>query len=58
MFVERGPGKFERVPVVVGTERRGSLAVMSGLEGKQRIVTEGVLLLLQVMKSGGSKSEE
>ena len=58
VFVERGPGKFERVTVVAGTERRGSLAVMSGLEGKQRIVTEGVLLLLQVMKSGGSKSEE
>ena len=58
VFVERGPGKFERVTVVAGTERRGMLAVMSGLEGKQRIVTEGVLLLLQVMKSGGSKSEE
>jgi membrane fusion protein, heavy metal efflux system len=57
-FVERGPGKFERVIVVAGAERRGALAVLSGLEGKQRIVTEGVLLLLQVMKSGGSKSEE
>ena len=57
-FVERGPGKFERVTVVPGAERRGSLAVMSGLQAKQRIVTEGVLLLLQVMKSGSSKSEE
>ncbi len=57
-FVERGPGKFERVTVVAGPERRGALAVLGGLEGKQRIVTEGVLLLLQVMKSGGSKSEE
>ena len=44
--------------MVPGAERRGSLAVMSGLQAKQRIVTEGVLLLLQVMKSGSSKSEE
>lgn len=57
-FVERGAGKFERVVVRPGAERRGMLAVMSGLAGGQRIVTEGVLLLSQAMKSGGSKSEE
>ena len=57
-FVERGAGKFERVVVTPGAERRGMLAVMSGLDGQQRIVTEGVLLLSQAMKSGGSKSEE
>jgi cobalt-zinc-cadmium efflux system membrane fusion protein len=56
-FVERGKGSFERVPVVTGTERGGSLVIASGLVVGQVVVSEGTLLLQQVLKSGNSKSE-
>ena len=57
-FVERGAGKFERVPVTAGIERRGLLAVTAGLQPGQRIVTEGVLLLQQVFRAASSKNED
>ncbi len=58
VFAELGKGKFERMPVTVGIERKGQLAVMSGLQPNQRIVTEGVLSLQQVMRAAGSKTED
>ena len=58
VFAELGKGKFERLPVTVGIERKGQLAVMSGLQPNQRIVTEGVLSLQQVMRAAGSKTED
>jgi cobalt-zinc-cadmium efflux system membrane fusion protein len=58
VFVELGKGKFERMAVTVGVERKGQLAVMSGLQPNQRIVTEGVLSLQQVMHAAGSKTED
>ena len=57
-FVERGAGKFERVPVIAGVERKGALAVTAGLQPGQRIVTEGVLLLQQVFRGASSKNDE
>ena len=57
-FIERGAGKFERVPVTAGAERKGLLAVTAGLQPGQRIVTEGVLLLQQVFRAASSKNEE
>ncbi len=57
-YLERGGGKFERVPVTPGVERRGLLAVSAGLQPGQRIVTEGVLLLQQVFRAASSKNEE
>lgn len=58
VFVELAKGKFERLPVVIGVERNGQLAVMSGLQPNQRILAEGVLLLQQVMRAAGSKTED
>lgn len=58
VFAELGKGKFERLPVTVGVERKGQLAVMSGLQPRQRIVIEGVLLLQQLMRAAGSKTED
>ncbi len=57
-YVERGPGKFERVAVTTGIERKGALAVTAGLQAGQRIVTEGVLLLQQVFRAASSKNED
>lgn len=57
-YVERGPGKFERVAVTAGVERKGALAVTAGLQAGQRIVTEGVLLLQQVFRGASSKNED
>lgn len=56
-FVERDRGSFERVKVVVGGERGGLLAVISGLTAGQKVVSEGALLLQQVLRSGSSKAE-
>jgi len=56
-FVERARGSFERVKVVPGGERGGQLAILSGLTSGQRVVSEGALLLQQVMKAGSSKTE-
>jgi cobalt-zinc-cadmium efflux system membrane fusion protein len=57
-YLDRGTGKFERVTVTPGAERKGLLAVTAGLEPGQRIVTEGVLLLQQVFRASSSKNED
>lgn len=57
-FLEKGGGKFERVAVTTGAERKGQLAVTAGLAAGQRIVTEGVLLLQQVFRGAASKNED
>ena len=56
-FIERAKGRFERVVVAPGIERRGQLAVSSGLRGGDRVVTDGALLLQQVMRAATSKAE-
>ena len=56
-FVERGRGSFERVKVVPGGEGGGQLEIISGLSAGQKVVSEGALLLQQVLKSGSSKTE-
>ncbi len=57
-YLERGAGKFERIAVTPGVERKGALAVTDGLAPGQRIVTEGVLLLQQVFRASSSKNED
>lgn len=56
-FVERAAGSFERVAVVAGAERGGQLTIVSGLIAGQRVVSDGALLLQQVMRSATSKTE-
>ena len=56
-FIERAKGRFERVVVAPGFERRGQLAVSSGLRGGDRVITDGALLLQQVMRAATSKAE-
>jgi cobalt-zinc-cadmium efflux system membrane fusion protein len=45
LFVERGPGQYERRKVSVGVEKDGKVPVIDGVTAGQRVVTEGALLL-------------
>jgi cobalt-zinc-cadmium efflux system membrane fusion protein len=49
VFVEEAPGRFRRQPVTVGPERGGRSAVLEGVQPGQRVVTEGNLLLEQLV---------
>jgi cobalt-zinc-cadmium efflux system membrane fusion protein len=44
-YVERGPGRFERVPVECGETRNGMVAILSGLKAGERVVSRGAALL-------------
>ena len=54
VFVEEAPGRFRRQPVTVGPERGGRSAVLEGVKAGQRVVTEGNLLLEQLV-NGAAK---
>jgi multidrug efflux pump subunit AcrA (membrane-fusion protein) len=45
VFLETGDGCYQRKPVRIGSEREGKVAILEGLKGGQRLVTEGCLLL-------------
>ena len=45
VFVETGPGQFERRAVNLGVESNGRSVVVEGLSEGQRVVTSGCLLL-------------
>ena len=45
-FVQRGPGRLEKVPVTTGRRRDGELEVLSGLKPSETFVSRGALLLL------------
>jgi len=51
VFVEDGPGRFRRQHVEVGPEQEGRIAVVDGLAPGQRVITEGSLLLKQILDS-------
>ena len=50
VFVQSGPGTFERKEVIVGSEQDGNLPVMAGVQPGERVVTDGCILLQQVLK--------
>jgi membrane fusion protein, heavy metal efflux system len=56
-FVEEGPARFKRVPVSVGVEREGKVAV-SGLSSGARVVTEGGLLLASLLDSRSDRGPQ
>jgi cobalt-zinc-cadmium efflux system membrane fusion protein len=45
VFVERGPGQFERRPVTTGIRVGDLVAVVAGLEAGTRVVVDGAILL-------------
>jgi cobalt-zinc-cadmium efflux system membrane fusion protein len=48
LYVERGRGKFERVPVVIGPARGDRVPVLVGIKTGDRVVVDGVMLLAGV----------
>lgn len=50
VFLEEQPGEFARHEVSVGSEHDGHILVLAGLEPGQRVVTDGCLLLEQLLK--------
>ncbi len=54
VFVETGPGRFERRPVKLGSEVDGRVAVLDGLQAGQRVVSDGCLLLQAILDGGGT----
>jgi cobalt-zinc-cadmium efflux system membrane fusion protein len=46
VFVARGTGKLERLPVTPGRQREGEVELRSGLEPGTRYVSKGAILLL------------
>jgi len=45
VFVEEAPGRYRRIPVVIGPESEGVITVLSGVQESTWLVTEGSLLL-------------
>jgi len=45
VFVERGPGQFERRTITTGVRAGESVAVLAGLEAGARVVVDGAPLL-------------
>jgi len=54
VFLETGPGQFERTEIKVGPEHEGKIQIIAGVQSGQRVVTNGVLLLEQLMHANGS----
>jgi cobalt-zinc-cadmium efflux system membrane fusion protein len=52
VFVSRGEGGLERVPVVPGRQREGEIELRSGLEPGTRYVSKGAILLLNQIDLG------
>jgi cobalt-zinc-cadmium efflux system membrane fusion protein len=50
VFVARGEGKLERVPVVPGRQRGNEIELRSGLEPGSRFVSKGAILLLNQLE--------
>ncbi|HWZ70177.1 MAG TPA: efflux RND transporter periplasmic adaptor subunit [Casimicrobiaceae bacterium] len=53
-FVEVGDGQFARIEVSIGKEVNGWVAVTSGIEVGQRVVSSGALQLEQILENGKS----
>lgn len=49
-FVEEQPGRFSRHEIQVGPEGNERIVVRAGLEAGQRVVTDGCILLQQLLK--------
>jgi len=50
VFLEEKPGEFERKEVRIGSEQDGRVLVVAGVQPGQRVVTDGCILLQQILK--------
>jgi cobalt-zinc-cadmium efflux system membrane fusion protein len=51
LFVEAGPGRFTRKPIRIGPTSNGHQVVLSGLQGGEKVVVDGNLLLEKILAS-------
>jgi len=51
VLLEAAPGRYVRQEVSIGSERTGRIIITSGVEPGQRVVTDGALLLNQMVDS-------
>ena len=55
VFLEEAPGEYRKQQVRIGPEHDGKILVLDGVQPGQRVVTEGCLLLDQMLQaSAGS----
>jgi cobalt-zinc-cadmium efflux system membrane fusion protein len=52
VFVEVGPGQYERRPIVVGLRSERAIEVKDGLSEEDRIVTDGTFILKSELEKG------
>jgi len=50
VFIEDQPGRFKRQEVTTGPEQDGVVLVVAGIQPGQRVVTDGCVLLDQILK--------
>ena len=50
VFVQDQPGQFTRQEVSIGSEDAGRVLILSGLQAGQQVVTDGCILLQQMME--------
>lgn len=50
VFVQEKPGEFTRQEVAIGSEQAGRALVLNGLQAGQQVVTDGCVLLQQLME--------
>jgi cobalt-zinc-cadmium efflux system membrane fusion protein len=53
VFLEDAPGQYERREIKIGSEHGGKILVIDGISSGQRVVTNGCLLLEQMMQANG-----
>jgi cobalt-zinc-cadmium efflux system membrane fusion protein len=50
VFVQEKPGQFTRQEVAIGSEQEGRVLILNGLLAGQQVVTDGCILLQQLME--------
>ena len=50
VFLQEKPGEFIRQEVGIGSEQEGRVLILSGLQAGQQVVTDGCILLQQLME--------
>ena len=51
VFLEEGRGQFARREIKVGPQHEGKILVLDGIQPGQRVVTDGCLLLEQMLRA-------
>jgi cobalt-zinc-cadmium efflux system membrane fusion protein len=53
-FVESAPGRFERRAITLGIQNGSRITIITGVDAGQQVVTEGCLLLQNILENGAN----